>query len=255
MRKILAALFISTLLMVGSEAQQSTQLIFDEANTLLEQSDYSGAMDIYRTIANGEEASGALFLNMGIAATQLDSMGLAKYYFLMAHSFPTTEANAEEALQYVESQFSRQSATLPKLPWDKAVDWLKMKPTSLGVFYIGFSFICIGVIFILLAWFDIFRSKQTSKLISFSLLSGLLILLLSFYVDYVDQRYSEGIIVRNEIQVKQKPSDDSDLVSLAYEGYSITIDFNKSEVENDWLYIRLGNGQFGWIENRGIKIL
>jgi hypothetical protein len=255
MKIILKGLLLILLFFSGIQAQENAQLLFDQANTLLQENEYPEAMKIYRSIEQTGSVSGALFLNMGITATQLDSMGLAKYYFLKSTQFETTFQSAKEALEYVESQFSRQSATLPKLPWDRAVDWLKEGPGASTVFITGFSFILIAVILLLLKWADIFTISKFNATLSTCLMSGLLIILLSFYIDYIDQRYSEAVIISSEVQVRQAATESSDLVSLGYEGYAITIDHNASSSIDGWLYIRLGNGQFGWIENYGVKIL
>ncbi|MFV1882879.1 MAG: hypothetical protein ACMZ7B_00085 [Balneola sp.] len=255
MRIILKSLLLTLLLFSGIQAQESAQLLFDQANTLLEDNEYSEAMKMYRSIEQAGSVSGALFLNMGITATQLDSMGLAKYYFLKSAKFELTTQSANEALEYVESQFSRQSATLPKLPWDRAVDWLKDGPGAALVFIIGFSFILIAVTLLLLKWVNIFVIPKFNATLSTFIISGVLIVLLSFYVDYIDQRYSEAVIITSEVQVRQAAAESADLVSLGYEGYAITVDHRTSSSFDGWLYIRLGNGQFGWIENQGIKIL
>lgn len=255
MRKFFGILLLIILSISGVQAQESAQLLFDQANSLLEENDYPEAMAMYRSIEKTGVVSGALFLNMGIAATQLDSMGLAKFYFMKSLKFPSTTASASEALEYVESQFSRQSAQLPKLPWDRAVDWLKNGPGASTVFLVGFVLILIAVSLVLFKWANLFSlTKLPAFVASFTIL-GLLIVLLSFYVDYIDQRYSEAVIVTSEIQVKQSANESADLVSLGYEGYAITIDHNTSKTANGWLYIRLGNGQFGWIENQGVEIL
>ncbi|RNC83323.1 MAG: SH3 domain-containing protein [Balneola sp.] len=253
--KKLSILLLSLMITVLGKAQESAQLLFDQANTLLEESEYYDALNQYRNIESMNMVSGALFLNMGIAATQIDSIGLAKYYFLKASSFPTTKSSALEALQYVESQFSRQSAMLPKLPWDRAVDWLKEEPTSTGVFLIGFILLFCTLILILLRWFTTLNPKRYRAILLSMLIPGVLLVLLAFYVDYVDYRYSQAVIIENEIQVRQRPDDASELVSLAYEGYEITVDESLSSEHDNWLYIRLGNGQFGWIHTQGVKIL
>ncbi|MCG8373625.1 MAG: SH3 domain-containing protein [Balneolales bacterium] len=236
-------------------AQPSPQLLFDEANTLLEENEFEEAMAIYHQIEYSGYQSGALFLNMGINAVQLDSLGLAKYYFLKSNDFASTRYSSEIALEYVNSQFSRQSAMLPKLPWDKAVDSIKDGTGAMGVFVLGFISILISLFLVLSRWFNLWVfKKQPALILSFGALS-LLLVALAFYVDYVDQRYSEAVIVTAEIQVKQQPDTNADLVSLAYEGYEITIDNLRSENEPNWLYIRLGNGQYGWIERGGSKTL
>ncbi|GAB5410238.1 MAG: hypothetical protein BalsKO_26030 [Balneolaceae bacterium] len=255
MRRVFLTSVLSLLLLFVVHAQQSPQLLFDEANTLLENNEFADAMDIYHQIENGAQVSGALFLNMGVASTQIDSLGLAKYYFLKAQEFQSTRNSATEALEYVESQFSRQSATLPKLPWDKAIDWMIDGPGSLGVFFIGISLIVLAISFVLIHWFNIVFLRKLRSIISSLLSAGVLILMLAFYVDYVDHRYSEAVIITNEVQVMQKADETADLVSLGYEGYSITVDQLKSSEIQGWIYIRLGNGQFGWIENNGVKIL
>ncbi len=255
MTKIWGILLLGLFLFSGIHAQENAQLLFDQANTLLEESDYIEAISMYRSIEQSGTISGALYLNMGIAATQLDSMGLAKYYFLKSSEFTTTADLANEALEYVESQFSRQSARLPKLPWDRAVDWLKDGPGAVSVFIIGFAFIIFAVLLVLLKWMNIVAISKFSAVLSSFSITGILIILLSFYVDYIEQRYSEAVIITSEIQVKQGASESSDLVSLGYEGYEITVDNRTSNSVDGWIYIRLGNGQFGWIETRGVKIL
>ena len=255
MRKVLSFCTLILLLSLNTFAQESTQFLFDQANTLLEEGRYFEALDQYRSIEQKGEVSGALYLNMGITATQIDSNGLAKYYFMKSSGFQTTEDQALEALDYVNSRFSRQSASLPKLPWDKAVDYLKNEVGTSSVFILGFVFILISVSLIFLKWFGVLSLKKHTTLVSTFGALSVLVVVLSFYVDYVEHRYSQAVIINTEIQVKQNPRSDANLVSLAYEGYEITIDNKTSAGNDEWYYIRLGNGQFGWITKTGTKIL
>ena len=147
---------------------QTAQTLFDEANDQLTAGNYEEALTAYQAIEQTGEVSGALYLNMGIVATQIDSLGLAKYYFIKASEFNTTQARAAEALEYTESQFSRQSAMLPKLPWEKAVEWLLEGPGVLTIFLTGFSFILIGVLLILLKWFTSFSFQKFKSQFRFS---------------------------------------------------------------------------------------
>lgn len=252
------ALLLCLIWLVGSaetNARQNAQIMFDQANTLLEENDFMGALDSYRNIVEIGEVSGPLFLNMGIAAMEIDSMGLAKYYFLKAQRFSVTEEKASEALDYVSSQFSRQSAILPKLPWDRAVDRLKVEVGATFIFILGFGMISISVIVIILSWFNKVSIPRKNTVIGIATALSIFIVSLAFYVDYVDQRYKEGVIIDKEIPVRSAPNENADLVSIAYEGYSITVDAFSSEKAAGWYYIRLGNGQFGWVKTPGSKLL
>jgi hypothetical protein len=55
--------------------------------------------------------------------------------------------------------------------------------------------------------------------------------------------------------VLELPDDESPLVSIAYEGYDLTVDQWESKEEDGWIYVRLGNGQYGWTKPEGIKVL
>ncbi len=233
-------------------AQGTAQLDFDKANTLLENGDYRGALKEYKNIESKGFVSAPLYLNMGISAVQIDSLGLAKYYFLKTikdfPEIPETSEQATRALEFVNSQFSRQSATLPKLPWDKAVDWLKEVPTSNGVFWFGYALGMIAILIVLSNWFNIFSFKKHSTLVLVFSVSAILIIALAFYVSYIDKRYDEAVMVNQEAQVFQGPDETSPVQSLAYEGYTLTIDYITSNDNPLWYYVRLGNGQFGWIK-------
>lgn len=254
MRSILIVLII--LFPLGNAiAEQNAQLLFDQANTMLEENNFAEALKSYRNIEELGEVSGPLFLNMGIAAMEIDSLGLAKFYFLQAKNFNVTRTKAVEALEFVNSQFSRQSAILPKLPWDRAVDHLKEGIGASGIFILGLIFIFITITFIIANWFYTIQIPKKTMMLVVAISLSCCTAFLAFYVDYVDQRYKDGVIVAKQQPVTTQPIDNADLVSIAYEGYSITVDTFTSEHTDGWYYIRLGNGQFGWIQTQGSKIL
>lgn len=256
--KFSSLFLLVTLILLGTHnlyAQQSPQAVFDEANTLYENGQLSEALSRYRSIVASGQVSGAVFLNMGITAVQMDSMGLAKYYFLRSSSFDETNQEAHAALEYVNNQFSRRSATLPKLPWDRAVQWINDSPGASALFFTGFMITAFGLIILYLGWFQKLPSDNYFSVTTSLLISGIILIMAAFYADYVDQRYDEAVLISNSQRVLQQPNPDGSLISIAYEGYDLTVDHWKSQEQDGWLYIRLGNGQYGWIQNSGVKIL
>ncbi|MAO65636.1 MAG: hypothetical protein CL666_11615 [Balneola sp.] len=250
-------IFLSLLFFVVQPAiaQQSPQAIFDEANTLLQEGELNEALNRYRSVSATGQESGALYLNMGITALRLDSMGIAKYYFLKAQEFETTREQADQALEYVNAQFSRQSALLPKLPWDRAVEWINTVPGASGLFVLGFLLTLSGLILLYGCWFGSFQFSSYSSFIISLIIAGTVVGGLAFYADYVDQRYHHAVLVDNSQRVYETSNPEGTLVSIAYEGYDLTVDNWKSNDVENWLYVRLGNGQFGWIRNEGVKKL
>lgn len=236
-------------------SQESPQLLFDRGNDALVSGEYRQALNAYHRLLDNNQVSGAMFLNMGISYVRLDSLGKAKFYFLKALRFDETEENAQKGLEYVEQRFSRQSAILPKLPWDKAVDWLKLNVGASTLLGMGIIFLNIGVLGYVSTWFWAPYQEPFQQAGIGAVALGLLLTVLSFYVQYVSQRYSEAVMIHRQANVVEKPADDAAVVSQAYEGYTFTVDTYESEAYPGWSYVRMSNGLYGWIPNREIMIL
>lgn len=238
-----------------SHAQQSAQATFDDANEYLESGDYRQAISLYKNLETQDTVSGALFLNMGISYQRMDSLGVAKYYFLKASKFDETEERAEESLEYIESQFSRQSAVLPKLPWDIATRWMQENVGEKSLLFIGILLLNIGVLCFVAHWFW----QKYPKALRIGGLStiaiAIIIIAASFYTQYIDNRYSQAVMVTEQISVLEQPSEEAPVVSRAYEGYTFTVDHFQSQDQPEWSYVRMSNGLYGWIPNSEILIL
>ncbi|MEX2601163.1 MAG: SH3 domain-containing protein [Balneolaceae bacterium] len=235
---------ISTLVTLSVEAQQ---VRFDQANELLEQNQAGEALELYRSIEAGGQYSGELFYNMGIAAIHQDSLGLAKYYFLRSSGYSVIRNDAEEALRYVNNQFSRRSATLPALPWERFFLWLDGLFGPDGLLTFGMILFNTGIAGVIASWFYprfgrlLFRGGQSVIILS------LLLAATSFYLHYLDNRFDRGVLTDRQATVYEQPSTESALISTAYEGYVMKVDRHRSEPEESWYYIRLENGMYGWI--------
>lgn len=236
-------------------AQQNAQALFDDANEMLEEGNYQQALSLYQTLEDQNTVSGPLFLNMGISFQRIDSLGVAKYYFLKASQFEETEQQAQKALDFVESRFTRQSAVLPKLPWDIATDWLQEHVGAQNLLLIGIITLNVGVFIFIANWFlqsypNVFRIGGLSLIIA-----SLLIIASGFYTQYISERYSKAVMVTERTPVLEEPTEEASIVSRAYEGYTFTVDHRQSKSQQEWAYVRMSNGLYGWIPNSEILIL
>lgn len=238
----------------SSHAQRNPQLPFDQANDLLETGEYRQALEAYRSISD-QYVSGALYLNMAISYVQVDSLGKAKYYFLKARKFDETEQRAESGLQFVESRFSRQSAVLPKLPWERFFEWLGEQLSAASLLGIGLLLLNLGIWGYVATWFiGSFHKPLRIGGMAVGAVS-LLIILSSFYLRHLQNRYSSAVMVQQQAEVLELPQTDATMVSQAYEGYTFTVDHTRSSREEGWAYVRMSNGLYGWIPNDEIMVL
>lgn len=240
---------------IGTGYAQSPQATFDNANDKLKSGNYQQAISLYKNLESQHTVSGALFLNLGICYQRVDSLGKAKYYFLKASHFEETQDQAKQALDYVEGQFSRQSAILPKLPWDIATDWLRNNIGATNLLIIGVILLNIGILIFILRWFVGWNPKYLKMGGLIVIGVAVLVMGTSFYTRYVSTRYSTAVMVKEKVPVVEKPKKDSSLVSQAFEGYTFTVDKYKSRKHPGWSYVRMSNGLYGWIPNDQIMIL
>jgi len=254
-RKTILLLIIFVGFSALSHAQQSPQAIFDNANEKLEAGNYQQAISLYKNLEADNTVSGALYLNLGISYQRIDSLGKAKYYFMKASNFEETSDKAEQALKFVESQFSRQSAVLPKLPWDVATAWLQDNIGAENLLIAGIILFNIGVLIFVAHWFLSWHPRylRLSGLIVIGL--STLIIVSSFYTRYVSERYSKAVMVTQKVPVLEKPQEEASLISQAFEGYTFTVDHYRSRSKPGWSYVRMSNGLYGWIPNSEILIL
>lgn len=245
-------LLLLALLIQTADAQQS---LFDEANRLLEENRFDEAIALYRGIADEGYVSGALWLNMGIAYTQMDSLGMAKFYLLKASGERETEQLAQVALDYVNERFTRRSAVLPPLPWDRFFQFLSNQIGITALAVTALLLLNLSTVLLIVAWFRV-DLKNLFRIGSATLFGfSILLLLFSFIIHYQENRFSTGIVTDRQSVVYQEPEVSASQITTAFEGFSLRIDHKRSEESTDWFYVRLENGMYGWIPEEGVRIL
>lgn len=236
-----------------SELTNAQQALFDNANELMQDQRIEEALEVYKTIENNGYYSGTLYYNMAVAAIYQDSLGLAKYYLLQSVKYPDVRADARQTLQFVDEQFNRRSAVLPKLPWERFFEWLKEQIGAATLLFFGIFLLNLGVGGIIGSWFT---DKGSIWLRRAGYAVGILSILLvsfSFYLQYLDDRFGTAVMTDRQAVVYERPESSSASISSAYEGYTMRVDHKRSDENENWYYVRLQNGMYGWIERDKVR--
>lgn len=231
------------------------QQIFNESNELLGDANFSEAMDGYRQILSHGFESGPLYLNLGIAATRIDSLGLAKYYYLKASRFPEVSLAASEALSFVEFELGRRGARLPQLAWTRITQIMLFETNHNGLIGLGIIVLNIGVIFIVVSWLREYMHKLNRYLGFVFVIMGLLLVLGMAGLKTYAGGFAEAIQLEREIQLYRSPDTDAEIIQTGYEGFQYIVDVNTSANSPGWLYVRMGNGSRGWVDADHLKLL
>ncbi|MFO7846187.1 MAG: GW dipeptide domain-containing protein [Balneolaceae bacterium] len=245
--------FLFTLLLIvlpGSSIAQQAR--FDEATDLLEEQQFMEAIHQYKSISEDGYVSGALWLNIGVAYAQLDSLGKAKYYLMRAREFNETRQSASQSLDLIENRFSRRSAVLPMLPWDRFFNWMEQIMGVSGLMITGLILLNGAALLLLISWFRPRFSKIFNRLAAGTLAFSIFFAGISIYLNLQDEWYDTGVTVSGQAQVFNQPDAESAVVSTAYEGYTMRVHNNRQADSEKWAYVRLANGLYGWIDRQAI---
>lgn len=255
MKQILSmlAMIVIVLSSTGTGHAQSgdrnlVQQWFNESNDHLAEARFNEAMDGYRRILESGFESGPLYLNLGIAATRIDSLGLAKYYYLKAARFPEVGLAASEALSFVEFELGRRGARLPQLAWTRITQILFFEINHTGLIGLGIILLNVGVIFIAVSLLREYMHKLNRYLGSVFIVMGIgLIVAMAALTTYAGG-FSEAIQLDREVQVYRSPDTEGEIIQTGYEGFQYIVDVKTSANSPGWLYVRMGNGSRGWVD-------
>jgi tetratricopeptide (TPR) repeat protein len=242
MKKITFLLFI--LLSFNSFAGEA---LFNKANDLYSQENYTDAISIYDSIlAEGLESS-ELYYNLGNCHYKQQNWSNAIWHYeksLKLHSNKRTFQNLEIAKLKIIDKIEAIPELFYKTWWRYFISIFSTKI---------WQFLAILSVWILLTFRLTSQIKESKKGKNLAFLSFIALTLLYVTHSSFNNNYTkkEAIIFSSSIVVNSAPSKNStDLFSL-HSGSKVLIIDNIG----DWINIRIANGNEGWINQREVKEL
>ncbi len=229
--------------------QSDPTAVFDQASTEIQNKNFVGAIELLRQLdAEGVE-NGPMLINLGIAYTQLDSLGLAKYYFTRAGDYPEVKTQSETGLTFITQQLQRRASGLPILALNRIQNNIIHTFNAFWSLLIPILLLNLGAV--ILVWH--FRTPAAWRKVSASVL---LIFAFFGFAHYVAvsafvSRYDTGILIRQEATLHESPSSDSPTILPAFEGYEVRID--RTQSTDGWIRVILINGSTGWLPASAVK--
>jgi hypothetical protein len=233
---------------------QNTQARFDDALNLSTSGNNVAAYDSLKAILDDGYLSGNLYYNLGVISTKLDSLSVAKLYFIAASRYTDTRQIALEGIAFLDSRFPQRVAELPRLPWEQFFDWLER---AIGITSLFWSIVVIahvGVLLYMLGW-HVGRPRWLRGAYLSAALYVITFLSVLLYIDGRNQRFEDGVIIVGQFALKELPDTTSAVISQAYEGFSFIVDKQVSLQHPGWLYVRMSNGLYGWLPESALRTI
>jgi len=242
MKKIFFSIALLFSLIVFS---QTSDELFSKGNSLYQNGKYSEAIEMYSSIEKQGLISDDLFFNLGNCYYKLNKVAPSIYYYEKALKINPTHEDAifnlafakrmtidviEELPQTFLQRFS--SSIIQKLPFDT---W--------AIIAVLASFLA-SLLFLL--YHFSFSTKKKFFYFNFSIFAVFVLLISTFFAFHkynTVQKNRTAIIFVAEVEIKNAPSTNSDVVFELHEGTKVVI---LDELDN-WKKIKIADGKIGWI--------
>ena len=227
---------------------------FLEANNLYNDSKYEQSIQVYLQILDSGVHSPELYFNIGNAYYKLNDIANSILYYEKSLKLDSSDNDVINNLNMVKNALIDDIEVVPSSFFDEQLNTISnLFDYSLwGIVLISLSFI-----FLLLFIIYFFSNKPIIKRTAFTSLF-FIIMIITFTawisINAYEKNHLEkyAIIFSPKIEIKADPNERSENLLTLHLGTKVRIIDNFND---DWLKIKLVNGQEGWIKNNQIKII
>lgn len=248
---IVLATWLASVVLVGPtvcRAQSPETLrLYDEGTRLVEQGDYSGALDAYQAVLNQGVASSALYYNLGIAYYRLDRIGQAVRYFEKAALLDPGDRLIQHNLDISRSRVADRITRLPTPLWTRIGQVVVRAFGVSGLFMVGLAgWFALATCLVLGIRRGIFEPWVRRGVLTGSVVA-VLFLGAAFLSSAVSPFGHRSVVVEESVPLTSTAGGTERLQEL-HEGTVVDI----LDMQGSWARVRLANGVTGWLEAAGL---
>ena len=243
---ILIFLFVS-----GLFAQN--EVLFSSATDAYNAGDYGKAIEYYQKIVDNGKHSAELYFNMANAYYKRDEIGPSIYYYEKALLLKPNDPEILNNLGYAQNMRLDAINKMPESAMTRFYNAVIGKFSFDQWAYFGVAMIMLFVL-AYLAYYLLNSALQKRFSFIMSILALLLcVVSVSFsYLQYDAYKTNNpAIIFGREVAVTSEPNERSERIFTLHEGTKV----NVQEQLNDWMKIKIVDGQTGWIPSEKLKLL
>ena len=227
---------------------------FKQANELYNSGYYKEAIGQYDSILASGQHSAELYFNLANCYYKLNEVGPSIFYYEKALQLAPDDLDILNNLGYAQKMTIDAIQEVPESGVSKL---LNKTLNSLSVD--GWAIRCVGLVFLFVVLFlGYYLSYSEAKKRLFFVSSNVVLIALFvslgllFKRDSLDSNTHPAIIFVKETEIKTEPNLRSETSFTLHEGTKVLVieDYN-----NDWLKIKLLNGETGWMSRSELKSL
>jgi tetratricopeptide (TPR) repeat protein len=253
MRNFLKALIVSIMLLVvllsitTFEAKsQSADEIFIEANNAYDDGRYGDAVIAYESILEQGTATPELYYNLGNAYYRMDNLPYAILNYERANKLSPGDTDIQHNLSLASAKTVDRIEPIPQFFVLELFDnWIEDFGSG---FWSAITVLSLWILAVMVYLLILGRSKRLRKVGLFGSTIMILLFFVSFSLawqaDTVESTQNDAIIMAPSAYVRSEPSGDATELFILHEGTKAEI----LDLRSEYFYIRLADGNKGWIE-------
>jgi tetratricopeptide (TPR) repeat protein len=236
---------------IGATAQN--EVLFTRATDSYNAGEFEKAIEYYQRIIDNGKHSAELYFNMANAYYKRDEIGPSIYYYEKALLLKPNDPEILNNLGYAQNMRLDAIDTIPESAMTRFYN------TVVGKFsFDQWAYFSVAMIFLfVLAYLAYYLLKiAIQKRISFTISMLALLLCIAAlcfaYLQYDAYKSNNpAIIFEREVAITSEPNERSERIFTLHEGTKV----NVLEELNNWMKIKIEDGQTGWLPSENLKLL
>lgn len=248
MRKLYLLLL---LLPLFGAAKENPADLFKKANAAYTKGQFEVALQHYQQLLDSGYNSKEVYYNLGNANYRLDNFAAAILNYEKAYKLSPGDEDVQMNLRLANLKITDKIETVPEFFlqkwWIAFITSLSLQTWSAlggGLFLFGFVLL---IVYLFSLQLNIKRSSFYSGIAL--ILLALVCLGIATAQDSYFNTHKEAIIFNGVVNVKSAPAKKEKTLVMIHEGTKVQI----MDTQNEWLKVRLPNGNVGWIEEQAVK--
>lgn len=245
--------FIVTFLITASLFAQNNTDLFEQGNTLYNESNYPEAIKNYEQILNTDVHSAELYFNLANAHYKLNHIAPSIFYYEKALQLNPNDSDIAHNLSFAKNMTLDAIDVIPEVGISKVIS-----NVSNTISFNAWAILAVCFVILAVILFINYYLSNGTKTKRFSFTVGLICVFLmvgslvsAFHKFSLDQSNNPAIVFAQETKVKSEPNLRSDEAFRLHEGTKVQV----LDTINNWMKIKLSDGKTGWIPSTDIKLL
>ncbi|WP_033957201.1 SH3 domain-containing protein [Psychroserpens jangbogonensis] len=231
---------------------QNSQL-FDDANALYNDANYTEALEKYKTVLNSGEHSAELYFNIGNAHYKLNHIAPSIYYYEKALLLKPNDKDIKNNIAFARNMTVDAIDSVPEVGISKLIKNVTNMMSFDGWAKTAIVFVMLFVMLFIAYYFSHSTSKKRLTFLTsnLSFVLAIVSLVFAFHKFKLVSNDQPAIIFAQETKIKSEPNLRSTESFVLHEGTKVQV----LDTVSNWKKIKLSDGKVGWIANDDIKML